>query len=470
MPGLDELSLAETLGAYAAKDAARFHMPGHKGRGLTGFWRPELARWDVTEISGTDNLHSPEGPILEAERAASKAFGSAHTLFLVNGSTAGVIAMILLAKERGSILMDRECHSSAISGVALADAEVEFITPRFHEKLGRPGVISSEKLDEALIRSGAKSVLITTPNYYGLCADLPALSQVAKKHGAWLMVDAAHGAHFPFSEGLPQSPAGFADIWVNSAHKTLNALNQAALLHLSENISLPRARQMLAMVETTSPSYLIMASLDWARYCAAAPGVWDWHIERIMRVRGRIDALPGLRVPYLDAVGEAGVADVDCTRIVVDTRGRGITGFDTARFLEERGVVPEMAERGAVVLITTPADPNEWYDRLVSALGDLPFGEAVFGGQRALPLPLRCMLTREAVFAPCEYIPLRGAKGRILARSIGLYPPGCAVVAPGEKLGEEQLAYLLAGEAEGAELFGLAGETVCCVQEGFGVK
>ncbi|MBQ3109138.1 MAG: aminotransferase class I/II-fold pyridoxal phosphate-dependent enzyme, partial [Clostridia bacterium] len=274
MPGSDKSSLAGTLGAYAAKNTARFHMPGHKGRGLAGFWRQELARWDVTEISGTDNLHSPEGAILEAERAASKSFGSEHTIFLVNGSTAGVVAMMMLAKERGSILVDRECHSSAISGAALADAEIAFIQPRIHKKLGRPGVISAEDLDEALTRTGARSVLITSPNYYGLCADLPALSAVAQKHGAWLMVDAAHGAHFPFSDQLPASPAGYADIWVNSAHKTLNALNQAALLHLGKGVSLPRARQMLAMVETTSPSYLIMASLDWARYCAEAPGVW----------------------------------------------------------------------------------------------------------------------------------------------------------------------------------------------------
>lgn len=463
MPGSDKSSLAGTLGAYAAKNTARFHMPGHKGRGLAGFWRQELARWDVTEISGTDNLHSPEGAILEAERAASKSFGSEYTIFLVNGSTAGVVAMMMLAKERGSILVDRECHSSAISGAALADAEIAFIQPRIHKKLGRPGVISAEDLDEALTRTGARSVLITSPNYYGLCADLPALSAVAQKHGAWLMVDAAHGAHFPFSDQLPASPAGYADIWVNSAHKTLNALNQAALLHLGKGVSLPRARQMLAMVETTSPSYLIMASLDWARYCAEAPGVWDRQVERVMRLRGRIDALPGLKVFYTDAVGEAGVADMDPTRIAVDVRGRGVTGFAAAKFLEECGVVAEMAERNAVILITSPADPKEWYDRLVDALAALPMGDAEFELPEVLALPARRMTTREAVFAPCEYIPLREAKGHTVARSIGLYPPGSAVVAPGEVLGEEQLAYLTRGEAEGGELFGLADGSVCCV-------
>ena len=427
-------------------------------------------RWDVTEISGTDNLHSPEGVILEAERAAAKAFGAEHSLFLVNGSTAGVVAMMLLAKERGRILLDRDCHSSAISGAALAGAEVDFLLPRYHELLGRSGVISAEDLDAALARTKAGAVLLTSPNYYGLCADLPALSKVAKKYGAWLMVDAAHGAHFPFSEKLPESPAGYADLWVNSAHKTLNALNQAALLHLGSGISLGRARQMLAMVETTSPSYLIMASLDWARHCAAAPKTWDRHVERIMRVRGEIDALPGLRARYRDVIGMAGVADVDCTRVAIDTRGRGITGFEAARCLEQCGVVPEMAERGAVVLITSPSDPDEWYTRLLGALKNLPEGAERFEHPMFVPLPERCMNIRDAVFAPYEFLPLEQSQGRILSRSVGLYPPGSAIVTPGERMDAAQLKYLLAGAQQGGELFGLAEGTVCCVQSGFGVK
>ncbi|MBQ3109167.1 MAG: hypothetical protein IJC67_06080, partial [Clostridia bacterium] len=151
------------------------------------------------------------------------------------------------------------------------------------------------------------------------------------------------------------------------------------------------------------------------------------------------------------------------TRIAVDVRGRGVTGFAAAKFLEECGVVAEMAERNAVILITSPAYPKEWYDRLVDALAALPMGDAEFELPEVLALPARRMTTREAVFAPCEYIPLREAKGHTVARSIGLYPPGSAVVAPGEVLGEEQLAYLTRGEAEGGELFGLADGSVCCV-------
>ncbi|NTU77585.1 MAG: aminotransferase class V-fold PLP-dependent enzyme, partial [Alphaproteobacteria bacterium] len=260
-------SLQETLGAYERENPARFHMPGHKGRGLAGFWREELPLWDVTELTNTDNLHMPRGAIAVAETSMAQAYGAKASFFVVNGGTNAVQAMILALDDTDKLLLARDCHRSAVNGAALRGIETCYISPRYDEKRGLLGMVTPEDLDQALTQTGATAALITTPNMYGFCADAAGLAEAAHRHGALLLVDGAHGAHYPFSDALPRALSGYADVFVHSQHKTMDALTQAASLHLCEcRIKPEQLRRALAMTETTSPSYVLMASLDWSVY------------------------------------------------------------------------------------------------------------------------------------------------------------------------------------------------------------
>lgn len=447
--------LPEALGEYAHRRVARFHMPGHKGRGMGGFFRKDLIGWDVTELSFSDDLHAPEAAIAHAQKECALRFGAAHTFFLVNGSTAGILAMLLSLPQGADVLIGRDCHRAALSGIALSGHNCRFVETAYDPLLDLWGCVTPEALHRALCEHPAQAVLVTSPNYYGLCADIPALYEVACRHGSLLFVDAAHGAHFPFSQALPQSPAGFADAWVNSAHKTLNALGQAALLHIGPRMPVFAVQRALSLVQTSSPSYLLLASLDWARYTAELNDCWTTTADACASLTEKVNEFLGLRVLPRTLIGTAGVADMDRTRIVIDAAGRGITGYTAQRVLERNDVFVEMADHRRVVCICTPADDPAWYGMLLDALRTLPYGTQVpertshgLRLHRAMPL-------HEAVRAEVERLPLRACAGHIAADAAGVYPPGIPLWTPGECISAEAIAYLSAQQALGASLFGI---------------
>lgn len=463
-------TLPEALGAYTQKGAARFHMPGHKGRGMGGFWRGELVGWDVTELSCTDNLHAPEQAIAESQRRMAQAYGAEASFLVVNGSTAAVQAMIFALADTDKLLLCRDAHKCAVYGAALRGIEVEYLLPAYHAPLGLWGMVTPEALDRALTDTHATAVLITSPNYYGLCADVAALSRVAHAHGALLLVDGAHGAHFPFSDALPTPLGGYADVWAHSQHKTMNALTQAASLHVGACRVAPATLQrMLALVETTSPSYLLMSSLDWSVYMAARQD-WSGQVRRVDALRGKIATIDGVAL-LPEEIG-AGVCERDRTRLVLDVTGRGITGYEAQARLEACGVYLEMADRERLVLITSPEDDAEWYDRLLLALSMLPSGtRKARRGQDAdalavyTRLPERRYALHEAVFADWERVPLARAAGRVAVEPVGVYPPGIALTMPGEVLSAETARFLLEEQADGAALFGVRDGAVTLVKE-----
>ncbi len=467
---VDELTLPEALGAYALSDAARFHMPGHKGRGMGGFWRGDLVRWDVTELSCTDNLHRPEQAIKQAQRNMAEAYGAKASFLVVNGSTAAVQAMILSLTGRDRLLLCRDAHRCAVSGAALRGIAVEYMLPAYNETLGLWGMATPETLERELKRTHATAVLVTSPNYYGLCADIAGLSRVAHAHGALLLVDGAHGAHFPFSDALPAALGGYADVWAHSQHKTMDALTQAASLHLGACRIRPETLQrMLMLVETTSPSYLLMSSLDWSVYMAARQD-WGGQVRRMDALRGKIAAIGGIALLPED-IG-AGVHARDRTRLVLDVTGRKLTGYEAQALLERSGVFVEMADRERLVLITSPEDDAGWYVRLLTALATLPTGTRASGphenaGEWAVcgRVPERMLSVRDAVFAAWERVPLAGAEGRAAVEPVGAYPPGIALAMPGEKFSGEMVRFLLREQEDGAALFGVQGGAVAVVKE-----
>ncbi len=457
--------LPEALGAYAQRQVARFHMPGHKGRGMAGFVCPELASWDITELSFSDNLHNPKGTIAEAQERYAMQYGAAHTFFLVNGATAGLLALMLTLPQGARVLLGRDCHRSAISGIALAGHTCRFLQPEYESTQGIWGCVTAQALDAVLLEEPADAVLVTSPNYYGLCADIEALSRIAHAHGALLFVDAAHGAHFPFSTALPPSPAGYADAWVNSAHKTMNALGQAALLHIAASMPQQTVQQALSLVQTSSPSYLMLASLDWALYTASQARCWTQQVNACRTLMAGIEKVLGLSTVSQAVVGTAGIAAVDPTRVTIDVSGRGITGFAAQQSLERRDIYVECSDMRRVVCICTPADDPMWYEMLLNGLCALPYGIALPPEMpEAYPALERAIPVREAVLGKKESIPFADCAGRIAGDSVGIYPPGIPLWTPGERITKEAVAFLSGQRALGADLFGLREEKVIVVR------
>lgn len=469
---IEQRTLPEALGAFALRDAVRFHMPGHKGRGMGGFWRDDLIRWDVTELSETDNLHHPTGAIADAQHNMAEAYGARASYLVVNGSTAAVQAMILSLSARDRLLLCRDAHRCAIAGAALRGIDTVCLLPAFNEELDLWGMVTPELLDAALTRTRATAVLVTSPNYYGFCADVAGLSRVAHAHGALLLVDGAHGAHFPFSEALPTALGGYADLFAHSQHKTMDALTQAASLHLGVcRIEPQTVQRALAMIETSSPSYLLMSSLDWSIYMGKRQD-WTGQVRRMDALRKQLAGLDGVKL-LPERLG-VGVLERDRTRLVIDVTARGLTGYAAQALLERAGIFVEMADRKRLVLITSPEDDAQWYACLYEALNALPRQKACIHERKRADaavtaayhcVPERRLPLREAVFAESEQAPLQEAAGRVAAAPIGVYPPGIALAMPGEVIAAETARLLSEEAADGATLFGVTDGFVAVVKD-----
>ena len=460
-------TLQETLGTYERENPARFHMPGHKGRGLSGFWRDELRLWDVTELSGTDNLHEPNGGIAAAQESMARVYGAMASFFVVNGGTNALQAMILVLDETDKLLLARDCHRSAVNGAALRGIETSYISPRYDEARGLLGMVTPDDLDRALQETGATAALITTPNMYGFCADVEGLGKAAHKNGALLLIDSAHGAHYPFSDALPRALGKYADLYVHSQHKTMDALTQAASLHLNEcRIQPEQLRRALAMTETTSPSYLLMASLDWSVYMAQRRD-WTGVVARCRALEEKIESMEGFQV-FREPVG-IGVFERDYTRVVIDVTERGYTGYEAQAILEEQHVYLEMADARRLVLITSPNDEPVWYEQLLNTLSAIPKralrNARAAGEEIRFSANVQRMGIRAATFAKTQTLLLSHALGRVAAEPIGLYPPGIALVMPGEVIEQRAIDYLFSQERDGGTLFGVRNGEVFVVCE-----
>lgn len=424
--------LYDALRAYAGRGPARFHMPGHKGKFLPLEELKGLAAIDVTELTGTGNLYEAGEPFDAAQALWAERFGFEQCQFLTGGSTQGVHTGLALCCAPGSkILLDRGSHRSAFHALALLDLKPVWLERPWLERENLTGPVSRWLVERALDQNpDIKTVCITSPTYAGVLSDVDAIARVAHAHGARLFVDGAHGAHLPF---LGLEPFRGADAVVVSAHKTLPALGQTALL-FATGFDPDRVRELASVYGTSSPSYPLMASLDGAR-----DWMERWGSKEYERAAARAAELreqfPSLR-PGDPTCGD-GLA-LDPTRLTL----KAGDGRALARALEERGVVPEMADVGHVILICTCQDGDFAFRRLEQALDEL---RPLLGDCRPLPpppLPSAALTPRQAMFAPRETVELAQSAGRIAAGQIAPYPPGVPVIAPGERIEKKHLAYL----------------------------
>lgn len=419
--------LYDSLRALAAQNPLRLDMPGHHGTPLPGgfSWPSGL---DFTENGATGDLFGDEPDAIQAAEALwAKRFGFDSCLFLTGGSTQGVHAgLALLAGAGGSIALDRGSHRSAYHALALLDLSPHFLTRPWLAEEGVTGPILPETVKETLTaHPEIKTVCITSPTYYGALSDIPAIAAVCHAHGAKLMVDGAHGAHLPF---LSYDGYQAADVVVMSAHKTLPAPGQTALL-FANGFPLSQLQRWGSVYGTSSPSYVLMAALDAARDYMEGEGT--------ARYRETAHLVDALRSRWPSLTEKAGLS-LDPTRLTLFSPD----GFALADALRARGVYPEMADRGHVVCILTCADGEAELARLERALSETGLTGPCAPCLPPPGPPEAALTPRQALFAPRETVRLADSAGRIAACQIAPYPPGVPVIAPGERIEKKHLAYL----------------------------
>lgn len=462
-----------------AADRLSLHMPGAQGRGPFGPVDPY--RLETTELAATDDLYAPGGAIARAEALAARCAGAAHTLMLTGGSTAGVQAMLLYAAGGGgAVILPRNAHLSALHLCAVAGLEAVFARPSFTAS-GLCYTTDESYLEALERRPDARALLAVRPDYYGALRWPARAAARARALGVPVLCDEAHGAHLNWDADVPTAGALGADLWVQSAHKTLPALNGAAWLHAGPGVDAARLRAMLRAVQTSSPSFVTLLALDDARAWMEAHGAQA--LARLKAAAAQFHA-QAAALGYADGQDEPGWA-YDRTRVVLRAPEGG---YAFSEALAARGVDVEMSDADRVVCILSPVDGPERLERLerlARALREIaadrrrgPDGtDAARGGgsgteagtfcaaDRLPPLepPERVVPLREAFFAPSEAVPLERAAGRVSAVPAGPYPPGVALITPGERVTEALAAYLRALDPRRA--FGLGpGGTLRCLR------
>ena len=420
--------LYDALRAYAGKSPLRFHMPGHKGKFLPVPELMSLAPVDLTELSPTGNLFAAGEPFDSAQALWAELFGFDHCQFLTGGSTMGIhTGLTLCARPGEQILVDRNCHRAVFNALALLDLEPVYLERPWLKGENLIGPISPEDVEKSLNRHpNIKTVCITSPTYAGMLSNIGAISRIVHARGGKLFVDGAHGAHLPF---LDLAPFWGADAVTVSAHKTLPAMGQTALL-FTNRMDPDRVRQTASIYGSSSPSYPMLVSLDAAR---------DWLVgeEGFHQYRRAACRVAELRQKFSSIRPRSGLS-LDPCRFVLKVKD----GPAFAAALEERGVYPEMEDGGHVVFICTAQDSDEDFCRLERVLEDLVDRMGDCPPIPAPPIPERVLSPRQALFAPSRVWPLEDCEGEIAACQIAPYPPGVPVVAPGERISKKELAYL----------------------------
>ena len=453
--------LFESLRRFVERDQAPFYSPGHKGgRTLDPWFRDHLAAIDLNNLPDTDTLHCPEGPILEAERLIADAWGVGQSFILVQGSTSGNIAVALSAlRPDEPVLVARNAHKSVLAGLVQVGARPVWLEPRWDERFGVAHGLDADVVERAFSASGAKALWVLHPTYYGTCGDIAALSDSCRRHDAKLLVDGAHSPHFAFHPDLPTPGEGAgAAATVQSVHKILSGLSQAAVLHVDPAMLDPATvRRGLQLIQTTSPHFAIMASIDLARRQMMLDGreLLEATLERARRAATRLAAIPGLEVLRSEQLAGPGTGlhQLDETKLLIGTAGLAADAREiVARLNRVHGVQPELGGTGHVLCITTIGNTEADMDRLLTGFDEV----ANHVGTRSAETPTgviadllavrtETVLTpREAFFAADEQVSLSAAAGRVAAEAITPYPPGIPLVMPGERLDGDVIALLVA--------------------------
>lgn len=452
-------TLYDRLETYGNSDFYGMHMPGHKrNRQLIRNRIPyEL---DITEIDGFDDLHHADGIIREAEARAARLYKAETTHFLVNGSTVGILSAILGSTKRGDkILVARNCHKSVYHGIDLNELEPVYVYP-VYEDSGINGEISAQEIKTALEREPEiKAVMIVSPTYDGVVSDIEKIAGIVHEYGIPLIVDEAHGAHFGFHPYFPENAnRKGADIVIHSVHKTLPALTQTALLHLNGQIAdREKIERYLHMLQSSSPSYILMASIDVCMEFLEKNGQREFekYVQVLEKVRERLGRLRRLKLIETE--------QYDRSKLVISVQNSEVSSRELSEILREKyHLEMEMTAGNYILAMTSVGDTEEGLDRFASALEEIDTKlkeserEVCFG---SLPRTRLCLKGSEAIGRKNGISMAWGDSAGLISMEYAyLYPPGIPLIVPGEQVTEEVISYLEQYRKRGFSIEGLTEE------------
>ena len=431
---------------YLGTGRTSFHMPGHKGQ---SDWKPaDFFALDVTELPDTDDLHDPHSYIADSQQQLTRMYNTQQSFYVLGGASCGIHAMLAACLQPGdTVIIDRNCHKSVIHALIWIGAKPVYIYPKYNYQFGFPGGIAAEELQSLLeAHSEAKAVLLTSPNYYGAVSDIAGIAKTVHEHGCILLVDEAHGAHFPFSPLLPDSAVRCgADMVVQSVHKTLGALSGGALLHIcSAAVQPEQVQALLGMFQTSSPSYAVLCALEHAVF--AAPKLEKQYtalVKQIAAGRTLVNATAKAYWIGEELKNSCQIHAFDPTRLVINFSKTGLSGPQIAALLREKyRIEVEMADAHNIVCIATayndPADIKKLTKAIVSIVKKIQPSANDSAIAEALPANVR-ITPRDAFYRDGEAIHLEQAPGRIAKHLVCEYPPGTPILVPGEEIQLEHI-------------------------------
>lgn len=456
-----EAYIKEGLKKYKEEKCLRLHMPGHKGKRSSKITSDDIYSIDVTEVEGLDNLMHPEDIIENSMRQMREYYKTQATLFSVNGSTGGIIGAILAAsKPKDKILISRDSHRSVYNAIILGDLNPVYIQPSTDIETGINIGIDINLFKEQVTKHKPKVIVIANPNYYGIASDIKSMAEITHQNDAVLIVDEAHGAHFPFSEKLPKTAIeSGADIVVQSVHKMLGGLTQTALVHLcSDRITAENLNESLFLTQTTSPSYILMESIEAAFIDAKLNGrrKIEEGLALISELKTSFLEVKGIKVYDKSYFKQKGAYDFDESKIIVNIDG--YTGFELQQILRDKyNIQAEMADIRNIVFLTTYADESEVYMKLKKALLDIKPLDAVIENIKYLRLknPQVKISIREARNLNSRWESIEDVLDKVSKSFIIPYPPGYPIVCPGEIISQEIIEYIKQIECSGQTIIGL---------------
>ena len=448
-----EAPLWSAVAKHRAQGLYPYHVPGHKaGRGLDPTFAAHMADFDLTELPGLDNLSAPNGPLAHAEALAAALVGAEATYFTTNGSTAGLIAGVLAMAPPGStVFLPETAHQCFFSACVMGDLRPIFLPVELQLEVALPLGFTVSTLRESLAEFRPSLVVATTPTYHGVCSDTAAIAGICRDYGVPLLIDEAHGTHLLVSDTAVQSAVqSGADVVVQSVHKTGGALTGAAWVHCFTPRFREPLKRALRLVQSTSPSYLLLASLDLARRTLATEGMARFglarrHAEKLSESLPTVLLSPSWKQ--------------DPLRVVVDARSFAMSGFALQEVMHLHGLAPEMADAYTVTLVVGLSESDEGPKKAGALAKSLP---RVAAAATALSLPYRAgrrmqvLTPRQAYFSQHVWVPLAHAQGEVCGEPLVPYPPGIPLLWPGQCVKHADIAYLQGLLAAGGDCTGLS--------------
>ncbi len=464
----------EALEQFRKNKVVPFDVPGHKrGRGnpeLVQLLGKQCVELDVNSMKPLDNLCHPISVIKEAEELAAEAFGASHAFLMVGGTTSAVQSMVLTACKKGEkIILPRNVHRSVINALVVNGATPIYVNPDVDKKLGIALGMKISQVEKAIEDNpDAVAILVNNPTYYGICSNLKKIVEIAHAHNMLVLVDEAHGTHFYFGENMPiTAMAVGADMASVSMHKSGGSLTQSSFLLTGPNVSAGYVRQVINLTQTTSASYLLLASLDISRRNLALRGKEAFEeVEKIAAyARNEINKIDGYYAYGEELINGDSIYDFDTTKLTVYTLDIGLAGIEVYdKLRDEYDIQLELGDIGNILAYISIGDRMRETERLVSALYDIrrrykKDRTGLFDHEYINPSVV--MTPQEAFYAEKEeMIPIRETNGRICTEFVMCYPPGIPILAPGERITQEIIDYIVYAKEKGCSMTGPEDETI----------